>query len=345
MDETRRMLEETFARVLADHAAPEAVHAAEAQGGFDPALWRTLEELGFTRIALPEDADGLGLSFADAAGLLRLAGRAGAPAPLLESALLAAPLVHGAGLPVPEGVLTVHAVPAEQTGLSARGTVLRGSLANVPAGRHAGHVALLLAGGGVALLARGSVRVTPGANLAGEARDDLRVEGVAVIPAPGRVTPDALRARAALGRAALMAGALERALELSLEYTKTRRQFGRPLAAFQAIQQQLAILAAEVAAVGALVDHAAQALDGGGPALAVAAAKVRAGQAAGVAARIAHQVHGAMGFTQEYPLHHATRRLWAWREEDGNEAHWARHLGTAVMAGGADGLWRTITAD
>lgn len=342
MNEHLPMLEETLDRVLTDAATPEAVQAVN-DGGFDAALWATLEELGFAQAGLPEAAGGVGLSMADWVSLLRIAGRHCAPVPLLESAVLAASVLHGAGKEVPAGPLAVHVVPDSLTGLSARGSVLRGTLEGVAGARHAAHLVLVQSGGGVAVLAREGLRIRPNNNMAGEARDDVQVEGLSVVPAPGRLGVDALRARAALGRAALMSGALERALELSLEYTKTRKQFGRALAAFQAIQQQLARLAAETASVSVLVDHGARVLDEGGSPAVVAAAKVRAGQAAGLACRIAHQVHGAMGFTQEYALHHATRRLWAWREEDGNEATWARVLGAQVAAAGADALWPTLT--
>ena len=62
-----------------------------------------------------------------------------------------------------------------------------------------------------------------------------------------------------------------------------------------------------------------------------------------VVARLAHQVHGAIGFTQEHKLHHLTRRLWAWRDEAGSELHWSRVLGTELLARGADGLWPALT--
>ncbi len=70
---------------------------------------------------------------------------------------------------------------------------------------------------------------------------------------------------------------------------------------------------------------------------------MRVGEAAGNGAAIAHQVHGAMGFTYEHSLHQATRRLWSWREEFGNEAHWAELLGHMVAARGADALWPFVT--
>jgi alkylation response protein AidB-like acyl-CoA dehydrogenase len=107
-------------------------------------------------------------------------------------------------------------------------------------------------------------------------------------------------------------------------------------------------LAGEVAAAGAAADAAAEAISAYGvgseiAAAEVAIAKLRVGEAAGNGAAIAHQVHGAMGFTYEHSLHHATRRLWAWREEFGNETHWAIQLGHMVAEAGADALWPFLT--
>ncbi|MEX2520284.1 MAG: acyl-CoA dehydrogenase family protein, partial [Paracoccaceae bacterium] len=74
------------------------------------------------------------------------------------------------------------------------------------------------------------------------------------------------------------------------------------------------------------------------------AAKLRASEAAGMVAAIAHQTHGAIGFTQEYRLHPLTRRLWAWRDEYGSEGFWAERLGAAGAAAGADRFWPALTA-
>jgi len=127
---------------------------------------------------------------------------------------------------------------------------------------------------------------------------------------------------------------------MSMRYASEREQFGRPLTKFQAIQHYLAEIAGETAASGAAVDAAAQA----GTRFAFAAAKARASQAAGTVARLAHQVHGAIGYTVEHDLHHWTTRLWAWRDECGNEAHWWQALGREAARGGGTALWPTMVA-
>ncbi|MBU6497803.1 MAG: acyl-CoA dehydrogenase, partial [Rhodospirillales bacterium] len=118
----------------------------------------------------------------------------------------------------------------------------------------------------------------------------------------------------------------------------------RPIGRFQAIQHNLAILAGQSAAAAAAASLGAEAMAAGLRVPAMAAAKIRAGEAAGIAAGIAHQVHGAMGFTYEHRLHFFTKRLWAWRDEDGGEAEWSLLLGRHVAGRGADRLWAEITA-
>ena len=145
-------------------------------------------------------------------------------------------------------------------------------------------------------------------------------------------------------RTVQIAGALSRALSLSVQYAQTRVQFGRPIGKFQAVQHNLAVLAGQAAAALAAADMATDALAGGLDPLRVGAAQARAGEAASIAAGLAHQAHGAIGFTQEYELHFATRRLWSWRDEFGNEAEWNGVVGRAVLAAGPDGVWPLLTA-
>ena len=149
-----------------------------------------------------------------------------------------------------------------------------------------------------------------------------------------------------LVRALQCAGALERVLELTVTHVSERVQFGRPLAKFQAIQQELAKLAGEVAAASAAADLAAETFlaDPADAGLAIAVARVRIGEAVGRANGIAHQLHGAIGFTAEHRLHLFTTSLWAWRDEFGGAAHWAMSLGNRALAAGKDGFWPMVTA-
>jgi acyl-CoA dehydrogenase len=201
----------------------------------------------------------------------------------------------------------------------------------------------------VVLLGHDALAVADGANLAEEPRDAVAVDGEAdaVVPVPEGAA-DELRLRAAFGRAQLLAGAVRGALASSVRYAGERVQFGRPIGRFQAVQQQLALAAAEVAAASAAASAAAGAATADGVTaastrFAIAAAKARTGEAAGAVARIAHQVHGAIGFTREHDLRLLTTRLWAWRDEDGSDAEWNAELGATVLAAGADGLWPLVT--
>ncbi|MCW2613167.1 MAG: acyl-CoA dehydrogenase [Frankiales bacterium] len=335
--------------LLEDHCTPERLAASE--GRTDLALWALLAEAGFTHVGIAEDAGGSGGGIVEAAALLGVAGEHAAPVPLAESTLLAGWLLALAGLPQPDGLATtgegeVSARPVDG------GYRLQGTVRRVPAARDAELVVVLarVDGDGAARLVVAAVPVAgtslvEGHNVAGEQRDDVLLD--LVVPDVVEVragTADELRLRGALSRSVLIAGALDRVLRLTVRYAGERRQFGRPLSAFQAVQQQVALLAAEAAAAHAAADGAVEqcARDGfatPASAFAVAAAKVRTAQAASTAAAIAHQVHGALGMTREHSLRFSTTRLWAWRSEWGSEAQWSQQLGRTAVAAGADGVW------
>jgi acyl-CoA dehydrogenase len=307
---------------------------------WDDDLWRTLAEAGLTGVGLPEEAGGSGGDLADAVAVVRtLAAGAGA-VPIAEQLLVAGPAVQGAGLTLP---------PVEEPLTFVEAPALTGTVPRVPWAGVARHLAVLATdpdGPVLALVDASGLEATDAANLAGEPRGTLVLQEV-----PARVAPlteaqaDELRARFALARAVQLAAALEQVLAWTVQYAGERQQFGKPLGKFQAIQMELAEMAGEVTAVTALTDAAVQALDRGAPdvVLAAAAAKVRAGAAVEVVARLAHQVHGAIGFTQEHKLHHLTRRLWSWRDEAGSDLAWSRVLGAGLLGEGPDGLWPMLT--
>lgn len=178
----------------------------------------------------------------------------------------------------------------------------------------------------------------------------------AVLQIAGVIVPELAVAEIIAGEAlqpaatvSLMAGAMGRALALSIEHVNTRQQFGRPLGKFQAVQQSLAVMACEVRAVEAAAAALAARLDAvnldaTAADFEIAAAKLRANRAVGVVTAIAHQVHGAIGFTDEYDLHRVTIPLMRWRGAHGNDVHWAQILGRQVAGFGGRGLWENMTA-
>jgi acyl-CoA dehydrogenase len=149
----------------------------------------------------------------------------------------------------------------------------------------------------------------------------------------------------AVAGAAVLTGAMRRAFDLTLQWTGTRVQFGRPISQFQAVQHALALAAEEIAASRAALDWAAGELEAGRPMPSAAMAKARAAEAAGKVAAITHQAHGAIGFTAEYELFRYTRLLWLWRERWGNEQTWQVMLGQAALSGGAANLFDLVIGE
>ena len=330
-----------------------------AERRWDEGLWGALAESGLTGVGLPEEAGGSGGELADAVAIVRTLAAGAAAVPVAEQLLVAGPALVAAelALPSPEEPLTfavadtVTVHPVDDGDGPGRFT-LNGTVPDLAWAGAAAHVALLapapagLEGALLALVDASGLVATDAFNLAGEPRGSLVLDEV---PATGALLSpeqaDVLRARFALARAVQLAAALERVLAWTVQYAGERQQFGRPLGKFQAIQMELAEMAGEVTAVTALTDAAVQSLDHGSAdfVLAAAAAKVRAGAAVEVVARLAHQVHGAIGFTQEHKLHHLTRRCWAWRDEAGSELVWSRALATGLLATGGDGFWPALT--
>ena len=350
MSELRGLLASTVARLFADLVSTELLESAEG-GAWPDKLWGALEDGGLTLPLVPEARGGAGGTWQDAYVLVHAAGRHAAPLPLPET-IVGSWLLSEAGLEVPTGPLTI--APAGEPGAlrlrrAADGWRVDGTATRVPWGRAAGHLVIVAPVDGrttVALVAVGRARVVLDRNLAREPRDTLTFEAApvsAAAPAP-RLRADAVRLYGALVRSAQMAGGLAGVLQQAVRYAAERRQFDRPIGAFQAIQHALAVLAGHAAAAGLAAEHAFRAADRRDPWFEVAAAKIRSGETAGAGAAIAHQVHGAIGFTYEHALQFSTRRLWAWRAEFGSESAWAAELGRAVAARGADAVWPDLTA-
>jgi acyl-CoA dehydrogenase len=344
MADDASMLAEAVTRLLADY---RPTHGA-AGGVLDPALWQEGAALGLPSLLVDEAAGGVGAGWSHVYAVVHALGAHAAAAPFAES-MLASRILAACGQPIPEGPLSIAARADGALRKESAGWRYSGRLHGVPWGRDAlGVVACVpVAGRPHAFLldpAAASAR-HHAQNLAGEARDDLEYADVAVQATPTELPEAAdLFATVALLRAAQMAGACEAALQLSLEYARQRQQFGRPIGNFQAIQQSLAVFGGEAAAAHCAAHTAFRALERGEAGFQMGAAKLRANLAAGVATATAHQVHGAIGFTDEHALHRFTQRLWSWRSECGNDRYWSQRLGAEVARAGADAFWPQLTA-
>jgi acyl-CoA dehydrogenase len=274
--------------------------------------------------------------------------------PIAET-LLAGWLLSRAGISSPQGAMTVAPTrPADRITLDADG-ILSGRARGVPFATDAPHLAVLAHGANgahVALIPTSAARITAGRTLAGDPVCDVvfdRAKPLQVAVAPAGLDQTAFLIMGCTVRAVQTAGALEAILAMAVRYANERVAFERPIAKFQAVQHNLARLAGEVSAAmmasGSAADTiaAADAFDDI-VFLEAAAAKIRASEAAQEGSAIAHQVHGAIGFTKEYILHRFTLRLLAWRDDFGNESHWAVELGNRIAKRGADELWPLLAS-
>lgn len=333
-------------RLFRDHVT-HALRQSAAAGTCPDALWTRIEEAGLTLALVAESAGGFGVPAAEALGLVRIAGTHALPLPLGET-IIANALLARAGLALPGGRLTI----AEGDGLrlERRGDAVHvsGRLMMVPFGRWADRIVTIARLGDqdhLLSLPVAALRMDRADDLAGMPRDDAEVDlalagdACAPLDAPA----GGMRGLGALLRSLSSAGAMDTILRMSVQYANDRVQFGRPIGKFQAIQQYLATMAGEAAASRTAAEMAAEAHDTPAFPLAVAAAKSRTGEAAETVGALAHQVHGAIGYTQEHALHHFTMRIWSWRDEFGTERDWNRDLGRAALSSRQDRFWHFIT--
>jgi acyl-CoA dehydrogenase len=351
--EASHLVAETATRILADFADPQTVNR-DASGSWKAKLWEALDAAGLPLAWVPEALGGSGARSADGFAILGAAGRVALAAPLAET-LAAGWLLTQGGIEAPATTMTVAPCrPRERVAIDAEGR-LNGRAAGVPFAREAQHIAVLVHDGAseqIALVQSDQCRVSEGRNLAGDPLDTVLFERVKplriAVVVPG-FTPDSLMLMGSAIRSVEIAGALETILALSVAYANERVAFERPIGKFQAVQQNLARLAGETAAAIAVAGSAADAIAGADQFdddvfLEVVSAKIRTAEAAAEGAAIAHQVFGAIGFTQEHVLHRFTLRMLGWRDDFGNESYWANELGKRAACRGADQFWPWVAS-
>ncbi|MEA2884892.1 MAG: acyl-CoA dehydrogenase [Bradyrhizobium sp.] len=351
--ESENIVAETAERIFADLADAQTINN-DKQGSWKAPLWQALTEAGLPLAWVPDDLGGSGASLAEGFGVLSAAGRFAISLPLAET-MLAGWLLAQAKISSPAGEMTVApASPKDRITLDADGT-LSGRARGVPFARTAKHIAVLASGASgvsIALVEASACRIEQGLNLANDASDIVsfnRVRPVAIKPAPKGFDQTSLMLMGAVVRSLQIAGALESMLDISVRYSNERVAFEKKISKFQAVQHNLAKLAGEVSAALAAASSAADTIANStsfdeAVYLEAAAAKIRCSEAAEKGAAIAHQVHGAIGFTIEHILHRYTLRALAWRDDFGNESWWAVELGKMVAARGADELWPLVAS-
>lgn len=310
--------------VLAEQCTPAVVRAIE-EGGRNSAatlaLWEHLEATGLADALLSEDDGGAGLSLSQVFGVLEQCGAHALPLPLAETLLARALMVH-AGAPRVPGSIALAQAQVQPDGSWHCALVRNGAMAQA---------VLAQAGSAWRLLRTAQAHSTPQAS----ALDATLTWTAAQVETSSVVAMNAalqVRTLQAAVVAAQMAGALNQVFLRTLQYANERQQFGRPIGKFQAIQHQLAVMSEHVFAArmaaqlgccgeGVVPDR-----------LRVATAKARCSEAALVVSELAHSIHGAIGFTEEYDLQLFTRRLHAWRQTAGSEAYWYGVAGEALLA-------------
>jgi alkylation response protein AidB-like acyl-CoA dehydrogenase len=343
-----------------DADALRAFELADAAGRAELAAnrWSVLAELGAPALVVPAASGGLGLSDVDLVGVLEEAGRACLPEPLLETAALAAPTL-AALLPDPAATTALAALVEDDASFAVGGVdVTTGGVASptevsadgmlrtprVAGARDAG--VLLLAcrdddsGWQLHAVPATSCTAYPTPALSATrdlstvhwplASDTLLAYGVAA-----EAVVSLLADRAAAGAAALLVGLADRMLAMTASYATERHQFGRPIGSFQAVKHHLANARVALEFARPATYRAAWSLATAQPTLShdASMAKAMASDAADLAARVALQVHGAIGYTWECDLHFFLKRTWALSRAWGDAATHRRLVLVHALAG------------
>lgn len=305
--------------------------------GLHRELWTTLQDTGLDRLTGGPSRDGGDAGWAESAVLLRSIGAHAGRVPVAENDLLAGWLLDRAELEAHD-TLTRSAAMLDADGRASA----------VPWASGVDRLVLLWRKGNdwnVADVDVSDVTIEPRGNRAGEPRDSVAVDLTSLVGAavPAGVAVEFVR-RGALSRSHLMVGAMSTITRIVVEHAGVRVQFGRPLAKFQAVQHLVADIAAEAALAEATTAAAADLAGSHGfddprMGFAIAASRSVVGHATSVVVRNSHQVLGAIGFTQEHPLHRYTNRLLSWRGEYGSVRYYDDELTRAAADVGAKGLW------
>lgn len=318
--------------------------SSQSDSGDDAALYARFEESGLLSVGIDEELDGSGGTLEDLVAISEVVGFHGASVPIVAVSIGRWIVAQSGNADVLAGFVTAALTEMTEDELLTQNV----EVANVAWGRLARHVILCPSEGRPVLVSRGDdgVDTVDGSDLAGNAGDTVVVESSATRVVLERAPKaEAIRARFALLRTACLAGAIRGAYDLTREYVRTREQFGAPLVKLPAVASGIATVRTKVLEVDAALSTAVlawQSTTAPSDVLPIFAGRVVAARCASDTARLAHQLHGAIGTTKEYRLHRLTTALWSWRDADLPEADWARMLGEMVVRTGEPSSWEAL---
>ncbi|MVV48039.1 acyl-CoA dehydrogenase [Pseudomonas sp. PB120] len=314
------MFTEAIEKILNDLCTPAQVRAVE-NGDRATALWRELEDGGFLELLTPEVADGAGLSLAAVFPIFLAFGRYALPLPVAQS-IAARALMRDCPHAPPTGMLTLAGTAyREADGGVCAPRMPYGALADF---------ALVNLGGELRLLDCSQARRVCSGVHGSQCATLYWPQDADGISLGGN--GEEVRLFSAAIHAAAIAGAMERALDMTLEYCNDRVQFGKAIGKFQAVQHQLSVMAEQVAASRIAAERAFTGNRSVPDAIAAAMAKARTSMAVPQVTATAHALFGAIGVTEELDLQLYTRRLHEWRVSEGSETYWNSLVGQALLA-------------
>ncbi|WPK11554.1 acyl-CoA dehydrogenase family protein [Lysinibacillus louembei] len=328
MSEMLEIVSDVFEKMCKDFVTKETVDLLE-EGQWASALWQQLEDNELLKVAVTEQHGGANGDIADLLALYQLVGYYSVPAPVLEHTL-ANFILEAVGL---TPYSTVTTILFDEQYDKADGT-----MHHVPWARVAQQL-VLVAKKQLMVIDLSQATITQATNLAAEPRDTVSFQQAGIIAqvALSKQQLQQLISYSTAAKLAAMSGALDKAFQLTVRYSKEREQFGRPIHRFQLIQQHIAILAGEAAIATAAIENIAHGMERSE----IAFASIRLDEASKIVATSAHQVHAAIGVTYEHSLQHYTRRLWAWRDEGFTAHYWQNQLAQELLQ--IEDLWAWMT--
>ena len=335
--EDQLLFQEEVKKFLVNEVTPEKIRALwETESGRSDDLWQAMAGMGLTGLTVPEEFGGMGMNAVDFVLLAEACGFVALPEPLVETVLVAVPLINA----LPDDAVKFAWLPRIASGEAKVAVGLAQNL--LVADAHIADLLLLQHGDEIHAVTKSMVQLTHNESI----DPSRKLFSVQWTPSPAtcvargadaqKIIADAVNA-GALGAAAQALGLTQRMIEISVKYTSDRTQFGKAIGSFQAVKHRLANVAVPLEYAKAVVHRAAYSIANNhvDAALHVSHAKLAASEASLLGAKNGIQVHGAMGYTWEVDMHIFMKKAWALNNTWGDVAFHKNRVADFVLADGA----------